>query len=203
MNGLGQIGVPQQQVAQQAQGLGSLAPQRNSSLEMFELANAERMKAREMKLENEAMKAKAEQQMLQAERGAMVDNQILSALKQGQIDEQTAWNIFKDQNVSQSTKQAVANVFYPNQAVKEVENPDYYNNDDAMAYEPRTMNVPDETRQAVIEARNAALGKAGERNMQFFDPEEESRKRWITSTDYSGMTDEEFYGRDGVDIRQR
>ena len=148
MNGLGQIGAPQQQVAQQTQGLGSLAPQRNSSLEMFELANAERMKAREMKLENEAMKAKAEQQMLQAERGSIADNQILSALKQGQIDEQTAWNIFKNQNVSQSTKQAVADVFYPNQAVREVENPDYYNNDDAMAYEPRTMNVPDEARQA-------------------------------------------------------
>ena len=59
MNGLGQIGIPQQQAAQQPQqGLGSLAPQRNSSLEMFELANAERMKAREMKLENEAMKPK-------------------------------------------------------------------------------------------------------------------------------------------------
>ena len=158
MNGLGQIGAPQQQqVAQQTQGLGSLAPQRNSSLEMFELANAERMKAREMKLENEAMKAKAEQQMLQAERGAIVDNQILSALKQGQIDEQTAWNIFQDQSVSQSIKQAVANVFYPSQAVREVENPDYYNNDDAMAYEPRTMNVPDEARQAEIDARNASL----------------------------------------------
>ena len=109
------------------------------------------MKAREMKLENEAMKAKAEQQMLQAEKRAMVDNQILSALKQGQIDEKTAWNIFQDQNVSQSTKQAVANVFYPNQAVKEVENPDYYNNDDAMAYEPRTMNVPDEAAQEAIQ----------------------------------------------------
>ena len=158
MNGLGQIGAPQQQVAQQqSQGLGSLAPQRNSSLEMFELANAERMKAREMKLENEAMKAKAEQQMIQAERGSIADNQILSALKQGQIDEKTALNIFKDQNVSQSTKQAVADVFYPNQAVREVPtNPDYYNNDDAMAYEPRTMNVPDEARQAEIYARNAA-----------------------------------------------
>ena len=160
MNGLGQIGIPQQQAAQQAQGLGSLAPQRNSSLEMFELANAERMKAREMKLENEAMQAKAEQQMLQAERGAMVDNQILSALKQGQIDEKTAWNIFQDQNVSQSTKQAVANVFYPNQAVKEVENPDYYNNDDAMAYEPRTINITDEARQAGIDAINAEIGRA-------------------------------------------
>ena len=129
MNGLGQIGIPQQQAAQQPQqGLGSLDPQRNSSLEMFELANAERMKAREMKLENEAMKAKAEQQMLQAERVAMVDNQILSALKQGQIDEKNAWNILQDQNVSQSTKQAVANVFYPNQAVREVENPSYVTN---------------------------------------------------------------------------
>lgn len=165
MNGLGQIGAPQQQVAQQSQGLGSLAPQRNSSLEMFELANAERMKAREMKLENEAMKAKAEQQMLQAERGSIVDNQILSALKNGQIDEKTALNIFQDKNVSQSAKQAVADVFYPNQAVRQVENPNYYNNDDAMAYEPRTMNAPDEARQAEIYARNALLGKAGERNM--------------------------------------
>ena len=180
MNGLGQIGIPQQEVAQQPQqGLGSLALQRNSSLEMFELANAERMKAREMKLENEAMKAKAEQQMLQAERGSMVDNQILSSLKQGQIDEQTAWNIFQDKNVSQSTKQAVADVFYPNQAVKEVENPDYYNNDDAMAYEPRTMNVADEARQAEINARNAALGRPGEKNMQFVDPAEQSREKWI------------------------
>ena len=194
MNGLGQIGIPQQQAAQQAQqGLGSLAPQRNSSLEMFELANAERMKAREMKLENEAMKAKAEQQMLQAERGAIVDNQILSALKQGQIDEKTAWNIFQDQNVSQSVKQAVANVFYPNQAVKEVENPDYYNNDDAMAYEPRTMSITDEARQAGIDAINAALGKAGERNMQFVDPAEESRERFIRrSTDLSDADNYEY-----------
>lgn len=162
MNGLGQIGAPQQeQVAQQqSQGLGSLAPQRNSSLEMFELANAERMKAREMKLENEAMKAKAEQQMLQVERGSIVDNQILSALKQGQIDEQTARNILQDQNVSQSAKQAVADVFYPNQAVREVENPSYYNNDDSMAYEPRRMNATDEAAQEAmqteIDARSAS-----------------------------------------------
>ena len=196
MNGLGQIGVPQQQVAQQAQGLGSLAPQRNSSLEMFELANAERMKAREMKLENEAMKAKAEQQMLQAERGAMVDNQILSALKQGQIDEQTAWNIFKDQNVSQSTKQAVANVFYPNQAWKEMptsqDDIDFYGADGVAV--DLTYNATDEARQAEIDARNAALGKAGARNMEFVDPAEQSRNRWSTSSNYSGMTDEEFYG---------
>ena len=95
--------------------------------------------------------------MLQAERGAIADNQILSALKNGQIDEKTAWNIFQDKNVSQSAKQAVADVFYPNQAVREVENPDYYNNDDAIAYEPRAMNVPDEERQAEIDARNASL----------------------------------------------
>ena len=176
MNGLGQIGAPQQQqVAQQPQqGLGSLAPQRNSSLEMFELANAERMKAREMKLENEAMKAKAEQQMLQAERGAIVDNQILSALKQGQIDEQTAWNIFQDQNVSQSTKQAVANVFYPNQAVKEVptsqDDIEFYGKDGVRI--PRTYDIPDEVRQAEIDARNASLGRPGERNMQFVDQTE-------------------------------
>ena len=189
MNGLGQIGIPQQQVAQQPQqGLGNLAPQRNSSLEMFELANAERMKAREMKLENEAMKAKAEQQMLQAERGSIIDNQILSALKQGQIDEQTAWNIFQDQNVSQSTKQAVANVFYPNQAVKEVPtSPDdieFYGKDGV--HVPRTYDAADEARQAEIDARNAALGKPGARNMQFVDPAEESRERWIRrSTDLS------------------
>ena len=173
MNGLGQIGVPQQQVAQQTQGLGSLAPQRNSSLEMFELANAERMKAREMKLENEAMKAKAEQQMLQAERGSIIDNQILSALKQGQIDEQTAWNIFQDQNVSQSTKQAVADVFYPGQAMREVPtNPqdiEFYGKDGVSV--PGTYDIKDEARQAEIDARNASLlGKAGERNMHFVDP---------------------------------
>ena len=186
MNGLGQIGAPQQQqVAEQTQGLGSLSPQRNSSLEMFELANAERMKAREMKLENEAMKAKAEQQMLQAERGAMVDNQILSALKQGQIDEQTAWNIFQDQNVSQSTKQAIADVFYPNQAIKEVptsqDDIEFYGKDGVRI--PRTYDTYDEERQAEIDARNAALGKPGARNMEFVDPAEQSREKWIRRTD--------------------
>ena len=48
-----------------------------------------------------------------------------------------------------------------------------------MAYEPRTMNVPDEARQAKIDAINASLGKAGERNMQFVDPEEESMSRLV------------------------
>ena len=169
MNGLGQIGAPQQQVAQQTQGLGNLAPQRNSSLEMFELANAERMKAREMKLENEAMKAKAEQQMLQAERGSIVDNQILSALKNGQIDEKTAWNIFQDQNVSQSTKQAVADVFYPGQGMKVVPtDPDdieFYSKDGIMVSD--TYDIKDKARQAEIDARSAALGKPGDRNVNW------------------------------------
>ena len=48
-----------------------------------------------------------------------------------------------------------------------------------MAYEPRTMNVPDEARQAKIDSINASLGKAGERNMQFVDPEEESMRRLV------------------------
>ena len=113
MNGLGQIGAPQQQVAQQTQGLGSLAPQRNSSLEMFELANAEKMKAKEMQFENEAMKAKGEQQRLAVENNAMKENQILEGLRNGQIDEKTAFDIFGDQSISQDVKQKVAQVMYP------------------------------------------------------------------------------------------
>ena len=113
MNGLGQIGAPQQQVAQQTQGLGSLAPQRNSSLEMFELANAEKMKAKEMQFENEAMRAKGEQQRLSAENNAMRENQILDGLKNGQIDEKTAFDIFGDKNISQDVKQKIAQVMYP------------------------------------------------------------------------------------------
>ena len=113
MNGLGQIGVPQQQVAQQTQGLGSLAPQRNSSLEMFELANAERMKAKEMQFENEAMRAKGEQQRLAAENNAMRENQILEGLKNGQIDEKTAFDILGDRNISENVKQKIAQVMYP------------------------------------------------------------------------------------------
>ena len=48
-----------------------------------------------------------------------------------------------------------------------------------MAYESRTMNVPDEARQAEIYARNASLGKAGARNMEFVDPAEESIRRRV------------------------
>ena len=114
MNGLGQIGAPQQQVAQQqSQGLGGLAPQRNSSLEMFELANAEKMKAKEMQFENEAMRAKGEQQRLAAENNAMRENQILDGLKNGQIDEKTAFDILGDKNISQDVKQKIVQVMYP------------------------------------------------------------------------------------------
>lgn len=150
------------------EGLGNIQGQqapRNTSLEMFDLANAEKMKAKEMQYENEAMRARADQQNLQAEKNAMIDNQILSALKNGQIDEQTAAGIFQDPRISDSTKQAVANVFYPVSAKKEVENPSYYNNDDPMADEPRTMNVTDDTRQSEINARSRGLGRVGAMNM--------------------------------------
>lgn len=170
MNGLGQIGIPQQQLTQQGQGLGSLTPQRNSSLEMFELANAERMKAREMKLENEAMKAKAEQQMLQAERGAIVDNQILSALKNGQIDEKTAFNIFGDRNISQDVKQKVAQVMYPlTEQVREVptsqEILDFYRKDGAKIGDK--YFIPDEERMIAEQEMARAIGKPGNMNMNW------------------------------------
>ena len=105
----------------------------------------------------------------------------MSALKQGQIDEQTAWNIFQDKNVSQSTKQAVADVFYPSQAVKEVPtSPDdieFYGKDGVSI--PKTYDTQDEARQAEIDARNSALGKPGARNMEFVDPAEESMRRRV------------------------
>ena len=168
MNGLGQIGAPQQQVAQQTQGLGSLAPQRNSSLEMFELANAERMKAREMKLENEAMKAKAEQQMLQAENNAIRENQILEGLKNGQIDEKTAFNILGDKNISQDTKQKIAQVMYPlMEQMMEVQTSqddlDFYRKDGIDV--GRTHLIPDEARMIAEQERARAIGKPGNMNM--------------------------------------
>ena len=93
MNGLGQIGANSPKLNQaNGNGLGNVVQPkqeqqtfgRNSSLEMFELANAERMKAKEMQFENEAMRAKGEQQRLAAENNAMRENQILEGLKNGQ-----------------------------------------------------------------------------------------------------------------------
>ena len=80
---------------------------------MFELANAEKMKAKEMQFENEAMRAKGEQQRLSAENNAMRENQILDGLKNGQIDEKTAFDILGDKNISQDVKQKIAQVMYP------------------------------------------------------------------------------------------
>ena len=170
MNGLGQIGIPQQQVTQQGQGLGSLTPQRNSSLEMFELANAERMKAREMKLENEAMKAKAEQQMLQAENNAIRENQILEGLKNGQIDEKTAFNIFGDKNISENVKQKVAQVMYPSmeqmmEAQTSQDDLDFYRKDGIDV--GRTHLIPDEARAIAEQERARATGKPGNMNMNW------------------------------------
>ena len=120
MNRLGQIGA-YSPILNHANGLGNVVqPQqeqqtfgRNSSLEMFELANAEKMKAKEMQFENEAMRAKGEQQRLAAENNAMRENQILEGLKNGQIDEKTAFDIFGDKNISQDVKQKIAQVMYP------------------------------------------------------------------------------------------
>ena len=160
MNGLGQIGAPQQQVAQQTQGLGSLAPQRNSSLEMFELANAERMKAKEMQFENEAMRAKGEQQRLAAENNAMRENQILEGLKNGQIDERTAFDILGDKNISQDVKQKIAQVMYPStEQLREVPT-------DIYDYS-RTHFIPDEERAMAEQARTREIGRPGNMNMNW------------------------------------
>ena len=157
MNGLGQIGADSP-ILNQANGLGNVVqPQqeqqtfgRNSSLEMFELANAEKMKAKEMQFENEAMRAKGEQQRLSAENNAMRENQILEGLKNGQIDEKTAFDIFGDRNISQDVKQKIAQVMYPstNQS-REVPTDIYdydgtqfvYDNERAMAEQERAMEI--------------------------------------------------------------
>ena len=172
MNGLGQIGVPQQeQVAQQqSQGLGSLAPQRNSSLEMFELANAEKMKAKEMQFENEAMRAKGEQQRLAAENNAMRENQILEGLKNGQIDEKTAFDILGDRNISQDVKQKIAQVMYPStdqsrEVLTDIEDYNFYAQDGVDI--GRTHFIPDEEIAMAEQARAREIGRPGDMNMNW------------------------------------
>ena len=152
------------------EGLGNIQGQqapRNTSLEMFDLANAEKMKAKEMKYENEAMRARADQQNLQSEKTAMIDNQILSALKNGQIDEQTAAGIFQDPRISDSTKQAVADVFYPARALKELpasaDDIEFYGKDGIRI--PDTYYATDDNRQDQINARSRGLGRVGAMNM--------------------------------------
>ena len=168
MNGLGQIGADSP-ILNQANGLGNVVqPQqeqqtfgRNSSLEMFELANAEKMKAKEMQFENEAMRAKGEQQRLAAENNAMRENQILDGLKNGQIDEKTAFDIFGDKNISQDVKQKIAQVMYPS-TNQEMEVPtDIYDYDG-------THFALDEERAMAEQARAMEIGRRpGNMNMNW------------------------------------
>ena len=167
MNGLGQIGADSP-ILNQANGLGNVVqPQqeqqtfgRNSSLEMFELANAEKMKAKEMQFENEAMRAKGEQQRLAAENNAMRENQILEGLRNGQIDEKTAFDILGDKNISQDVKQKIAQVMYPS-TNQEMEVPtDIYDYDG-------TQFVHDNERAIAEQERARAIGNPGNMNMNW------------------------------------
>ena len=172
--GGGTLANPEGSVAQAVQGglgkVGSPAPQqqgyaRNSSLEMFEVANAEKQKAKEMQFENEALRARGDQMKYKAENAAMKDNQINQMLKAGQLDEETALGIISDPSVSDSTKQNIANVFYPVQATKEagLRNMSYasdeYSPGDQMSY------TTDEDKQAEIYAQSRAAGTPGEMNV--------------------------------------
>lgn len=168
---------PMQNVAQQApsqSGLGGIAQQipyqRNSSLAMFELANAEKNKAKEMFYENEAMKAKTMQQNLGAEKQAMqqsqIDNSILSALKSGSIDEATANAIFQDRRISDTVKKEVADVIYPsvNTTSSQLNFGDE-KNIDANRATGQYMNVDNELSQHTPEATSKEITTAqGYRN---------------------------------------
>ena len=172
--GLGGVAAPMQgSVAQAVQGgLGKVATEapaqqgygRNSSLEMFEVANAEKQKAKEMQFENEALRARGDQMKYKAENAAMKDNQINQMLKAGQLDEETALGIINDPSVSDSTKQNIANVFYPVQAT---EAKDYYDN--GTTYYGDDWQSPimgtDEAKQAEIYAQSRAAGNPGEMNV--------------------------------------
>ena len=169
MNGLGQIGANSPILNQaNGNGLGNVVqPQqeqqtfgRNSSLEMFELANAEKMKVKEMQFENEAMRAKGEQQRLSAENNAMRENQILEGLKNGQIDEKTAFDIFGDKNISQDVKQKIAQVMYPSTEQSREVPTDIYDIG-------RTHFIPDEERAMAEQARAREIGKPGDMNMNW------------------------------------
>ena len=177
MNGLGQIGADSP-ISNQANGLGNVVkPQqeqqtygRNSSLEMFELANAEKMKAKEMQFENEAMRARGEQQRLAAENNAMRENQILEGLKNGQIDEKTAFDIFGDKNISQGVKQKVAQVMYPSaeqsmEVDMDPEKYDFYARDGIDV--GRTHLIPDEAIAIAEQERTREMGRPGNMNMNW------------------------------------
>ena len=166
--GLGGVAAPMQgSVAQAVQGgLGKVATEapaqqgygRNSSLEMFEVANAEKQKAKEMQFENEALRARGEQMRYKAENSAMKDNQINQMLKAGQLDEETALGILQDRDVSDATKQNIVNVFYPAQASKTID----------VGYDlVRQEQVSDEAKQAEIYAKSRAAGTPGEMNVNW------------------------------------
>ena len=179
MNGLGQIGA-NSQIPNQANGngLGNVVQPkqeqqtfgRNSSLEMFELANAEKMKAKEMQFENEAMRAKGEQQRLAAENNAMRENQILEGLRNGQIDEKTAFDIFGDKNISQDVKQKIAQVMYPSteqsrEVPTDIGDYNFYAQDGVDI--GRTHFAPDEERAMAEQARAREIGRPGNMNMNW------------------------------------
>ena len=177
MNRLGQIGADSP-ILNQANGLGNVVQPkqeqqtfgRNSSLEMFELANAEKMKAKEMQFENEAMRAKGEQQRLTAENNAMRENQILDGLKNGQIDEKTAFDIFGDKNISQDVKQKIAQVMYPStdqsmEVPTDIEDYNFYAQDGVKIN--KTHFVPDDERRFAEQARTREIGRPGDMNMNW------------------------------------
>ena len=175
--GLGGVAAPMQgSVAQAVQGgLGKVATEapaqqgygRNSSLEMFEVANAEKQKAKEMQFENEALRARGDQMKYKAENAAMKDNQINQMLKAGQLDEETALGIINDPSVSDSTKQNIANVFYPAQATKDVglQNSSWTNGSDEYGFSDQAAYATDEAKQAEIYAQSRAAGTPGEMNV--------------------------------------
>jgi len=161
---------PMQNIAQQSQapqgsGLGGIVQQvpyqRNSSLAMFELANAEKNKAKEMFYENEAMKAKTMQQDLGSEKQAMqqsqIDNSILSALQSGSIDEATANAIFQDPRVSEAAKKQVADTIYPSVASSSQLNFGDERNIDANRATGQYMNVDNELSQYAPEATSREI----------------------------------------------
>ena len=137
---------------------------------MFELANAEKMKVKEMQFENEAMRAKGEQQRLSAENNAMRENQILDGLKNGQIDEKTAFDIFGDKNISQDVKQKIAQVMYPStdqsrEVPTDIEDYNFYAQDGVDI--GRTHFIPDQERAIAEQARTREIGKPGDMNMNW------------------------------------
>lgn len=172
--GGGMLANPQGSVAQAVQGglgkVGSPVPEqqgyaKNSSLALFEIANAEKQRAKEMQFENEALRARGEQMRLGAENQAMqmsqIDAQVNSALKNGQLDEATALQLLQDRNVSDATKQNIANVFYPIDADKT-----WYSQMDK-DQSGFGLRVNDEDKQAQIDAQSRAAGTPGIRNVNW------------------------------------